>query len=144
MFLRGTDRRFAANRMVMIDETHDPKLTSWVESANREGCDFPIQNLPLGVYRIRGNSRPQIGTAIGDFVLDVGEWLEGETLNAYMSWRATQRSDLRRVLSKALERGSPKRDLVPQSDCTMLMPAAIGDYTDFYASIHHASNVGSM
>ncbi len=128
----------------MIDETHDPKLKSWVESANDEGCDFPIQNLPLGVYRSRSDSRPHIGTAIGNFILDVGEWLESETLNDYMSWRAPQRHDFRRKLSKVLERGSPKRELIAQSECEMLMPANIGDYTDFYASIHHARNVGSM
>lgn len=128
----------------MIDETHDPKLTSWVESANRVNCDFPIQNLPLGVFRTRNDSRQRIGVAIGDFVLDVGPWLGGETLNAYMSLPAAQRRDLRRELSRALARGSRTRELIAQSDCEMLMPAVIGDYTDFYASIHHATNVGSM
>src|ERR1700731_2515402 len=130
--------------MVMIDETHDPKLKSWVESANREDCDFPIQNLPLGVFRARSDSRPRLGVAIGDFVLDAGEWLSGETLNGYMGLPATQRGDLRRQLSRALARGSPTRELVAQSECEMLIPATIGDYTDFYASIHHAQNVGSM
>jgi fumarylacetoacetase len=128
----------------MIDETHDPKLKSWVESANREDCDFPIQNLPLGVFRARSDSRPRLGVAIGNFVLDVGEWLSGETLNGYMGLPATQRSDLRRLLSRALARGSPARELVTQSECEMLIPTTIGDYTDFYASIHHAQNVGSM
>lgn len=128
----------------MIDETHDPKLKSWVESANREGCDFPIQNLPLGVFRARDNLRPHLGVGIGDFILDVGEWLSGETLNGYMGLSATQRLDLRRQLSRALAQGSPKREVVAQSECEMLIPTAIGDYTDFYASIHHARNVGSM
>ena len=128
----------------MIDETHDPKLKSWVESANREGCNFPIQNLALGVFRRAGDSRSHLGAAIGDFILDVGEWLGGETLNGYMGLPATQRRDFRRQLSKALAKGSSKRELFAQSECEMLIPAAIGDYTDFYASIHHAQNVGSM
>jgi fumarylacetoacetase len=128
----------------MIDETHDPKLQSWVESANCEGCDFPIQNLPLGVFRTRSNARPRLGVAIGDFILDVGDWLSGGTLNGYMSLPATKRRDLRRQLSKALAKGSPKRELTAQAECQMLLPAVIGDYTDFYASIHHAQNVGSM
>jgi fumarylacetoacetase len=128
----------------MIDETHDPELKSWVESANREGCDFPIQNLPLGVFRRGADPHPRLGVAIGDFILDVGDWLSGETLNAYMSMPATQRRDLRRQLSTVLAKGSPNRELVAQSECEMQMPAAIGDYTDFYASIDHARNVGSM
>jgi fumarylacetoacetase len=128
----------------MIDETHDPKLKSWVESANREGCDFPIQNLPLGVFRSSGDARPRLGVAIGDSILDLSDWLSGENLNGYMRLPATQRRDLRRQISTALAKGSAKRELLAQSECEMLMPAAIGDYTDFYASIHHAQNVGSM
>lgn len=128
----------------MIDETHDPQLKSWVESANGEGCDFPIQNLPLGVFRARRGSRSSLGVAIGDFILNIGEWLSGETLNGYMSLPSTQRRDLRRQLSRVLAKGSRKRELAAQSECEMLIPAIIGDYTDFYASIHHAKNVGSM
>src|SRR5947209_20507368 len=110
MFIRGTGRGLANTRMVMIDETHDPKLKSWVESANREGCDFPIQNLPLGVFRTGAVSGPRLGVAIGDFILDVGEWLSGAALNGYMGLPATQRRDLRRQLSTALAKGSPKRE----------------------------------
>ena len=128
----------------MIDETHDPKLRSWVESANRAGCDFPIQNLPLGVYRVGREAQPRLGVAIGDFILDLSPWLSGEILNGYMSLSRTERHDLRRELSGALASGSPVRELVPQSSSEMLLPATIGDYTDFYASIHHATNVGSM
>lgn len=128
----------------MIDETHDPALKSWVESANRPNCDYPIQNLPLGVFRRRGNERASLGVAIGDFILDIREWSAGETLNAYMSLPAVERRDLRRELSGALREGARKRDLVAQADCDMLLPAQIGDYTDFYASIHHATNVGKM
>lgn len=128
----------------MIDETHDPKLRSWVESANTPGCDFPIQNLPLGVFRTSVEERPRIGAAIGDSILDLRDWLDGENLNSYLRLSATQRHELRRSVSKALERGAPKRELVSQSDCEMLLPAVIGDYTDFYASIDHATNVGRM
>jgi fumarylacetoacetase len=128
----------------MIDETHDPELTSWVESANEPGCDFPIQNLPLGVFRAANEVQPRIGAAIGDSILPLNAWLHGETLNAYMALPASQRRGLRQEISKALRHGSPARDLILQSDAEMLLPAAIGDYTDFYASIHHATNVGRM
>jgi fumarylacetoacetase len=128
----------------MIDETHDPKRRSWVESANRPGCDFPIQNLPLGVYRLGSESPPRLGTAIGDYILDLNPWLSGETLNGYMGLSAAVRRDLRRELSSVLTKGAPARDLIPQASCEMLLPAVIGDYTDFYASIHHAANVGKM
>jgi fumarylacetoacetase len=127
-----------------IDETHDPKRQSWVESANRQGCDFPIQNLPLGVFRAPRESRPRLGIAIGDGILDAGQWLAGGTLNAYLALPATQRRDLRREWSKALEVGSTTQPLHAQAQCQLLLPAVVGDYTDFYASIHHATNVGRM
>jgi fumarylacetoacetase len=128
----------------MTDETHDPKLQSWVDSANVSGCDFPIQNLPLGVFRTCDDPRPRIGVAIGDSVLEASPWLPGETLNEYMRLPAEQRCALRRELSRTLEQGAQSRPLIPQSGCEMLMPAIIGDYTDFYASLHHATNVGRM
>jgi len=128
----------------MTDETHDPGLRSWVESANRPGCDFPIQNLPLGVFQAAGETRARLGVAVGDFILDVGGWLPGDTLNGYFALPATQRRDLRREWSRALAAGAPERPLHAQADCTMRLPAAVGDYTDFYASIDHATNVGRM
>jgi fumarylacetoacetase len=128
----------------MIDETHDPKRQSWVESANGDGCDFPIQNLPIGAFHPPGQAHARLGVAIGDKIFEVSEWLPGETLNGYCALPATQRRELRREWSKALEAGAPKRSLFAQSHCTMLLPAAVGDYTDFYASIHHATNVGRM
>lgn len=128
----------------MIDETHDPQLKSWVESANRPGCDFPIQNLPLGVFRTRADARSRLGVAIGDFILDLRDWLPGETLNHYMSLSCGERRTLRRELSKALAQGARRRELVSQADSEMLLPASIGDYTDFYASLEHATNVGRM
>lgn len=128
----------------MIDETHDPDLRSWVESANAPGCDFPIQNLPLGVFQHRSGSKPKVGIAVGDFILDVGAWLPGENLNAYLALDHISRRDLRRQWSAALRQGSPQRELIPQAECTMCLPVHIGDYTDFYASRHHALNVGKL
>ncbi len=128
----------------MIDATHDPNLNSWVESANVTACDFPIQNLPLGVFAAKGETKPRLGTAIGEAILDIGDWLSGDNLNAFCALPATQRRDLRVTLSQALAAGATKRPLHLQADCRMLMPAAVGDYSDFYSSIHHATNVGSM
>jgi len=128
----------------MIDETHDPKLRSWVESAHRPGHDFPIQNLPLGVFRPRGEARARAGVAIGDAILDAGAWLPGETLNGYLALPAAQRRDLRREWSRVLRAGAATQPLFAQADCDMLLPAVVGDYTDFYASIDHATNVGRM
>ncbi len=128
----------------MIDETHDPALRSWVESANVPDCDFPIQNLPLGSFRYSNEEQARLGVAIGDQILDLRPWLAGSSLNGYLSLPATQRRDLRRTLSRALVKGAPAQKLVPQSECDMLLPALIGDYTDFYASIDHATNVGRM
>ncbi|MFL5342759.1 MAG: fumarylacetoacetase [Gemmataceae bacterium] len=128
----------------MIDDTHDPGRRSWVESGNRPGADFPIQNLPLGVFRPAGESQARPGVAIGDFILDAGAWLAGEALNGFLALPATQRRDLRREWSRALEAGAASRRLHPQAACELLLPAAVGDYTDFYASIHHATNVGRL
>jgi fumarylacetoacetase len=128
----------------MIDQTHDPGLRSWVESANRPGCDFPIQNLPVGVFQVLGVQQARLGVAIGDSILDIGEWLDGETLNGYFALPATQRRDLRREWSWALQAGAMERPLYLQTQCVMQLPAVVGDYTDFYASIDHATNVGRM
>lgn len=147
-----------------LNETHDPSLRSWIEPANDPSTDFPIQNLPFGVFRTRGGD-PRIGVAIGDRIADVaaldrdglfaGESARaaaachGTTLNALMALGRDASSALRSRLSTLLRAGAPERDrvephLVAMSDAGMLVPAAIGDYTDFYASIHHATNVGSM
>lgn len=128
----------------MTDTTHDPALRSWVESANRPGCDFPVQNLPVGVFQAPGESRARLGVAIGDAILDVGEWLAGDTLNGYFALPAARRRDLRREWSRALEAGAAPRPLYSQAECVMRLPAVVGDYTDFYASIDHATNVGRM
>jgi len=147
----------------MTDETHDPALTSWVESAEEAGTDFPIQNLPFGVFRHPDRDEmPRVGVAIGDSILDVtaarraellggiaaraAEACDAPALNGLMAlgpvhWRA-----LRLELSRLLRTGSPRREdlLVPMERARMLRPAHVGDYSDFYASVHHATNVGSM
>ena len=131
-------------------------LSSWVEGANGH-ADFPLENLPFGVWR-KGVD-PRIGVAIGDQILDlrgcqdaglIAEWsCTRESLNELMSRGRESARKLRRRLTGLLQEGSEEREavarhLVPQRDVEMLVPASIGDYTDFYASIHHATNVGSM
>lgn len=147
--------------MSTTDPTLDPGLRSWVESANSEGHDFPIQNLPFGVFGSQ-QGPDRIGVAIGDMILDLHQAvdelalqdlppetacaLSAENLNAFMgqgprSWRAARRS-----ISNLLAEGADPHPhlLVPQSSVSMRMPASVGDYTDFYASRHHATNVGRM
>lgn len=149
-----------------VDETHDHKSESWVESANSVGTDFPIQNLPFGIFR-RGRGAATIGVAVGDSVVDVRgvanqrslalgetatlEACRSESLNALMALETGTRRDLRKRLHALLRKGASAADqkmmsrhLVPQADVQMLLPAAIGDYTDFYASLFHATNVGSL
>ena len=147
-----------------LNGTHDPSLTSWVASAQAEGCDFPIQNLPFGVFRRAGSAEAfRGGVAIGDQILDLGAAaaaFSGEaaraadaggesTLNTLMGLGRGAWSALRQALSEGLRTGSAKEDvlrgcLVPQSEAEMALPATIGDYTDFYSSIHHATNIGRL
>ena len=141
------------------DETHDPALASWVASANGHP-DFPIQNLPLGVFSIAGGE-PRIGVAIGDMIVDVRglceaglleeRWqpaLAQGTLNAWFAQGRDEGRALRRSLSTLLsdqaQRSSVEEHLVTQSEASMHLPCAIGDYTDFYVGIHHAMNVGKQ
>ena len=128
----------------MIDGTHDPALRSWVESANRPGADFPIQNLPFA--RFRGGTGPHVGVAIGDQVLDVTAALQIPSLVFVMSLPKPERAALRRRISEMLVERSRVVDawLLPRAGAELLLPCEISDYTDFYASIHHATNVGSM
>ena len=146
--------------MRSLDETHAPTLRSWVASAESH-ADFPIQNLPFGVFSLDGGG-PKGGVAIGDEILDLAalskagllrgdaqaacEAAAGPTLNAFLALPAGQRSALRRALSALLSTGAPARPemLRHASDCAMHMPAQVGDYTDFYAGIHHATNVGRL
>jgi fumarylacetoacetase len=133
------------------DQTHDPGLRSWVESANEPGCDFPIQNLPLGIFkRKRGKEAPRGGVAIGDQILDLAALgiKTGASLNglAAMGPRVWQR--LRRQLSRALSARTPQRKfakwLVPMRQAELFLPVAIGDYSDFFTGIHHATNMGKI
>jgi fumarylacetoacetase len=149
-----------------INATHDPSLRSWVESANQKDTDFPIQNLPFGVFRPQGSAEPsRIGVAIGDQILDLvicceagflqelpeklQEACAAPNLNPLMAMGSDAMSALRRCLSELLrydEQTPPpeRKILIPMSEAELLLPAAIGDYTDFYASIFHATNVGKL
>ncbi len=153
----------------VLDETHDPGVQSWVESANVPGSDFPIQNLPFGIFRRRdagGDAR--VGVAIGDRILNLdgmrGEGLLADdnvrlaadacasnSLNSLMALGSTPRRALRRRLHAILRQDAPASDrqaasrhVVEEADVEMLLPAVVGDYTDFYASIFHATNVGKL
>ena len=128
-----------------IDATHDPALTSWVASANDPASDFPVQNLPFGRFR-GGSSQPwRIGVAIGDRVLDLqaAGLVDGNDMTVVMGRSAA----LRQALSAGLSSGSDRpaawqAALRAQAEIEMGLPCEIGDYTDFYTSIHHATTVG--
>ncbi|HSV36112.1 MAG TPA: fumarylacetoacetase, partial [Ramlibacter sp.] len=149
--------------MSILDATHDPSLQSWVPSANATDTDFPIQNLPFGRMRRPGGDW-RIGVAIGDQVLDLklaagtDIWpeavqallapLAAGDLNAFMAMGAPARRTLRASLSRALSVGGPQELLAPcvapQSDFELGVPCRIGDYTDFYVGLHHATAVGKL
>ena len=143
--------------MSLIDHTHDPALKSWVESANGH-ADFPIQNLPLGIFSPAGGAA-RLGIAIGDRILDlggvaallpaaIGPALAGDSLNGLMALPSADRVALRRRVSELLNgethRAAAEPMLHAAAECALLLPAAIGDYTDFYVGIHHATNVGAL
>jgi fumarylacetoacetase len=130
----------------MIDRTHEPELKSWVESANAPGTEFPIQNLAYASFRLSGDEQVRLGVAIGDQVLDITEAFGIGSIEAVMAMPREGRVQLRQRISDFLARHRPGREgfLIPMSDVELLLPCSIGDYTDFYASIHHATNVGRM
>ena len=152
--------------MTRLNETHDPQLRSWVASAHAAGTDFPIQNLPFAVFRRRGSSEPlRGGVAIGEQIIDLAELAQAKpfsghaaealaagaqgTLNALMALGSAHWSALRLALSRALREGAHEQAalqicLVPQAQVEYAVPARIGDYTDFYTSIYHATNVGRL
>ena len=138
--------------MNTINKTHDPKLRSWVASANREGCDFPIQNLPFGTFVPNEGGGPRIGVAIGDQILDLraAGLVATSDMNVLMAAGPAERSALRAAISQGLAEGSTERTdweksaLVPQSSVALQLPCRIGDYTDFYTSVHHATTVGKQ
>nr|MDQ3011981.1 fumarylacetoacetase [Acidobacteriota bacterium] len=153
-----------------INETHDPNLRSWVESANDPNTDFPIQNLPLGLFEDidDDDEMPGIGVAIGDQVLNLSALAEAlwaddffdeiadactldPSLDLAMTLELEQLSELRQRVSKLLradnksdERYIAEDHLIPMDEVQMLLPTQIGDYTDFYASVYHATNIGKM
>ena len=151
--------------IAQIDETHDPGRRSWVASANGHP-DFPIQNLPLGVFSPEGGG-PRGGIAIGDEILDIAAAVEaglfdgtaadaagtaaGPTLNPFFALDQDGRAAVRRRAGEILDAAGSERAraeagrerlLHRAADCRLAMPARVGDYTDFYAGIHHATNVG--
>jgi fumarylacetoacetase len=129
-----------------MDSTHDPNLASWVESANRPDTDFPIQNLPYASFRRRGEEQIRVGVGIGDMLLDASQALGVPSLIAVMAMSRAERTGLRRRLSEMLANHSPgaERAILPLSEAQLLLPCDIPDYTDFFASIDHARNVGSL
>jgi fumarylacetoacetase len=136
---------------VSVDETHDPALTSWVESANAAACDFPIQNLPFGRFREDREGEWRIGVAIGDMVLDLRRTrlVDHGDMNQLMQQPADVRASIRQALSQGLRKGSAKQAafadaLLPMSRLQLGLPCRIGDYTDFYTGIHHATTVGKL
>jgi len=151
-----------------LNETHDPALRSWLVSANLEGCDFPIQNLPFAVFRrLQSSEAWRCGVAIGDQVLDLaalgasGAYAAADEVNAVLRAAASDSlndimacglaalSALRLTLSRSLREGAAVQAalaacLVARADVEYRVPAKIGDYTDFYTSIHHATNIGKL
>lgn len=151
-----------------IDDTHDSRRRSWVDSANRPDSDFPIQNLPLGMFAPAGGA-PRAGVAIGDMILDLPAAADaglldddvaqavgatrGASLNHLLARGPALRQALRRQLCAILDadgsRGALARKLAPEllhasADCTLLLPVDVRNYTDFYAGIHHARAAGAL
>jgi fumarylacetoacetase len=155
--------------MPRLNHTHDPLAMSWVTSANGH-ADFPIQNLPIAEFRRRSSQEPfRGGIAVGDQVLDLAAWARSPgarqpaavtqavrlaaepTLNRLMAAGAGTWQALRHAAFALLSTSAPAATqravsgfLVPQSDIEFTLPTQIGDYTDFYTSIHHARNVGRV
>jgi len=134
-----------------LDATHDPALVSWVESANDPASDFPIQNLPFGIFRRKKSTEsPRGGVAIGDQILDLAVLglKTGPTLNVIAAAGRPTWKSLRRVISQLLSdpRNAKKtqRYLVPMKQAELFLPVAIGDYSDFYTGIYHAQNAGRL
>ena len=134
-----------------LDSTNDAGLVSWLESANDPATDFPIQNLPFGRFRRDAGSRWSIGVAIGDQVLDLEPTglVQNADMHDLMALERAERAALRLALSEGLRYGSMdemrfRSALVPQVAVEMGLPCEIGDYTDFYTSIHHATTVGKL
>jgi fumarylacetoacetase len=159
----------SSQSMDELEATRDPARKSWIDSANDPQCDFPIQNLPFGVFSDAANKAPRVGVAIGDLVADLSvlhaagllrlpanapqDVFARGTLNGFIALgRDTWRS-VRVQLSSMLARESATlrddaalraRTFITQADATLHLPVEIPGYTDFYSSKEHATNVGSM
>lgn len=164
--MRVTQLNVTQKNVTQLNETHDPALQSWVSSANFAGTDFPIQNLPFAVFRRSGSNEAfRGGVAIGDAVLDLAavhtkeiftgpaalavQAAAAENLNAFMALGPAVWSALRLALSRALRAGAKEEQalqdcLLPMAALEYTVPANIGDYTDFYTSIYHATNIGKL
>jgi fumarylacetoacetase len=148
-----------------LNETHDPNRRSWVSSANEPGADFSIQNLPFGVFRSQlAGKAARVGIAIGDSILDVAactpflasgaraaaESCAEATVVPLIQLGSAAWSDLRHEVSRLLDesnlrgREAAERYLVRQCDAEMMLPFKATSFTDFFASIHHATNAGRM
>jgi fumarylacetoacetase len=147
-----------------LDATHDPSVRSWVAAANEKHCDFPLQNLPFAIFH-RGSEAARGGVAIGDQILDLRRLSEagllsgaaaqaaaaagGASLNPLMQLGAGASGALRQALfallrEESLLRARVQELLLPQREASYALPAHIGDYTDFYTSIYHATAVGRL
>jgi fumarylacetoacetase len=148
-----------------LNQTHHPDRYSWIESTQLPETDFPLQNLPFGIFQNHADPSPRVGVAIGNEILDLAAATrldllplgatavcQQATLNPLMAAGPAIWTALRARLSELLGADScpaplqaqVRRCLVPQSAATMQLPAVIGDYTDFYSSIFHATNVGKL
>jgi fumarylacetoacetase len=148
-----------------IDETHNPTLKSFIASANAPDCDFPIQNLPYGSFRPRGaGGMPRIGVAIGDAMLDIAAVADlmdapakpaaqacaAPHLNALMELGPPAWAALRFALAQLLHAGAAdartrvESHLTPIAAAEMFVPVKIGNFTDFFASVFHATNTGRL
>ena len=145
----------------MLNETHDANLTSWVGTSD----EFPIQNLPIAIFKAGDMAEFSAGVAICDHILNLKDLADtgllsgdaataiatcqSDTLNDYMGLGASYHSALRLALSRLLRSGSEheaavRECLYPMTDAVYGMPCHIGDYTDFYTSIYHATSVGKL
>ncbi len=158
------------HRIVETDASHSAALRSWLTSANDPESGFPVQNLPFCIFKRRGcTETPHVGVAIGDRILDLAachraglftdkvaiaaEVCTDNSLNRLMAFGGETWSVLRRQLSELLRDGDTRiqeqtgweTQLLPSiADAELLVPANVGDYTDFFSSIYHATNVGRL
>lgn len=136
---------------ITLDVTHDPLTQSWVASANAPDCDFPVQNLPFGRFRRSAAEPWQIGVAIGDQLLDLyaAGVIDHSDMHRLMALPVVARRALRHTLWEGLKAGAALQSvwqaaLLPQNAVELGLPCEVGDYTDFYTGIHHATTVGKL